>query len=140
MTYLRALRGARRAQDRHHRRAASRVIDVRRREAALVVMGVPERQLLAAVGYTEGAVDVEYLHATRRYRGAELVDERDREPPRIGLAWRILQPADGRLRAQRRAALRTAADRNLHQRIVPKIYLDVCLWEALASVSRARRR
>jgi autotransporter passenger strand-loop-strand repeat protein len=34
---------------------------------------------------------------------------------------RILQPADGRLRAQRRPALRTAPDRNLHQRIVPKI-------------------
>src|SRR5215475_6047950 len=84
-------------------------------------MGVPERQLLAAMGHTEGVVDVEHLHPTRRYRGGELVDQCHREPSRIGLAWRILQPADGRLRAQRRAALRTAADRNLHHRIVPKI-------------------
>src|ERR1700720_4222791 len=89
---LRALRGARRAQDRHHRRAASRVIDVHRREAALTGMGVPERQLLAAMGHTEGVVDVEHLHPPRRHRGAELVDERDREPRRIDLAWRILQP------------------------------------------------
>jgi hypothetical protein len=28
-------------------------------------MGVPERQLLAAMGYTEGVVDVEHLHPTR---------------------------------------------------------------------------
>jgi hypothetical protein len=30
-------------------------------------MGVPERQLLAAMGHTEGVVDVD-----RRHRGAEL--------------------------------------------------------------------
>ena len=59
--HLGALRGARRAQDRHHRRAARHVIDVHRREAALVVMGVPERKLLAAMRRTEGVVDVEDL-------------------------------------------------------------------------------
>jgi hypothetical protein len=32
---------------------------VHRRKAALVVMGVPERKLLAAMGGTEGIVDVE---------------------------------------------------------------------------------
>ena len=39
---------------------------------------------------------------------------------RLGLARRVLQTADGRLRGQRCPALRTAADRNLHERIVPQ--------------------
>jgi hypothetical protein len=58
---LGALRGARRAQDRHHRGAARHVIDVHRREAALVMMGVPERKLLRAMRRAEGVVDVEGL-------------------------------------------------------------------------------
>jgi hypothetical protein len=37
------------------------VIDVHRRKAALVVMRVPERQLLAAMRRTEGVVDIEDL-------------------------------------------------------------------------------
>jgi hypothetical protein len=45
--HLSALGGARRAQDRHHRGAARHVTDVHRCEAALVVMGVPERKLLS---------------------------------------------------------------------------------------------
>ena len=45
--YLRALRGARRAQDRHYRRATRHVIDVHRCKAALVVMRVgPHRPIL----------------------------------------------------------------------------------------------
>jgi len=55
--HLRALRGARRAQDGGNRRAARHVIDVHRREATFVVMRVPERQLLAAMRGTERVVD-----------------------------------------------------------------------------------
>src|SRR5204862_5060590 len=57
--HLGALRRAGRAQDRYDRRAARHVVDVHRCEAALVVMGVPERQLLTAVRRTERVVDVE---------------------------------------------------------------------------------
>ena len=118
--HLRALRGARRAQDRHHRRAARHVIDVHRREAALVVMRVPERKLLTAMRRTERVVDVEDLLLARLHRRAGLVDQRGGEPRRLRLARRILQTADRRLRGQRRAAVRTAADRDLHQRIMPQ--------------------
>ena len=111
---------ARRAQDRHHRGAARHVIDVHRREAALVMMGVPERKLLTAMRRAEGVVDIEDLERTRLHGGAELVNESCGEPRRLGLARRILQTADGRLRGQRRAALRTAPDRKLHQRIMPQ--------------------
>jgi hypothetical protein len=41
------------------------VIDVHRGEAALVVMRVPERQLLAAMRRTERVVDVEDLNPAR---------------------------------------------------------------------------
>ena len=54
--HLAALRRARRrAQDRRHRRALDRC------EAALVVMRVPERQLLAGMRRAERIVDVEDL-------------------------------------------------------------------------------
>ena len=118
--HLRALRGARRAQDGRHRRAARHVIDVHRRKAALVVMRVPERKLLAAMRRAERVVDVEDLQPARLHGRAELVEQSRSEPRRLDLARRILQTADRRLRGQRRAALRTAADRKLHQRIVPQ--------------------
>jgi hypothetical protein len=49
-----------------------------------------------------------------------LIEQSRGEPRRLGLARRILQTTDGRLRGQRLPALRTAADRELHQRIVPQ--------------------
>jgi hypothetical protein len=96
------------------------VIDVHRREAALVVMRVPERKLLAAMRRTERVVDVEDLNPAGLHRRAELIEHGLAEPSRVGLAWRILQPGDGRLRCQRRPGLRTPPDRDLHQRIVPQ--------------------
>jgi hypothetical protein len=96
------------------------VIDVHRREAALVVMRVPEGKLLAPMRRNERIVDVEHLNLARRHRRAELIDHSQSEPRRLDLARRILQPGNGRLRRQRLSALRTAADRELHQGIVPQ--------------------
>ena len=118
--HLRAFRGARRAQDRHYRRAARHVIDVHRREAALVVMRVPERKLLTAMRRAERVVDVEDLLLARLHRRSGLVNQSCGEPRRLRLARRILQTTDRRLRGQRRAGCRTAADRDLHQRIMPQ--------------------
>src|SRR5262249_3077101 len=72
--HLRAFRGARRAQDRHHRRAAGHVIDVHRREAALVVMRVPERKLLTSMRRAERVVDVEDLLLARLHCRAGLIN------------------------------------------------------------------
>ena len=118
--HLRAFRGARRAQDGRDRRAARHVIDVHRCKAALVVMRIPECKLLDAMCRTEGVVDIEDLQLARLHGGAELIEQSRGEPRRLGLARRVLQTADGRLRGQRRTALRTAADRKLHQRVVPQ--------------------
>ena len=118
--HLRAARGARRTQDRRHRRAARHVIDVHRRKATLVVMRVPERKLLTAMRRAERVVDVENRLLARPHRRAGLVDQRGGEPRCLCLARRILQTADRRLRGQRRPGGRTAADRNLHQRIMPQ--------------------
>jgi hypothetical protein len=81
--HLGALRGGRRAQDGRDRRAACHVIDVHRRKAALVVMRVPERQLLAAMRRTEGIVDIEDLQPARLHRGAELIEQSRSEPRRL---------------------------------------------------------
>ena len=93
---------------------------IRRREAALVVMGVPERQLLTAMRRTERVVDVEDLLFARLHCRADLVDQSCGEPRRLRLARRILQTTDRRLRGQRCAGGRTAADRDLHQRVMPQ--------------------
>ena len=69
---------------------------------------------------TERVVDVENLLLARLHGRAGLVDRARGEPRRLRLARRILQTADRRLRGQRRAAVRTAADRDLHQRIMPQ--------------------
>ncbi len=51
---------------------------------------------------------------------AELIKQSRTQPRRLGLARCILQTRDGRLRRQRCPACRTAADCDLHQRIVPQ--------------------
>src|ERR1700733_9584791 len=94
------------------------MIDVHRRKAAFVVMRVPERQLLAAMRRAERVVNVEYRLLARLHRRADLVDEGPAEPRRLSLARRILQAADRRLRGEGCTAVRTAPDRDLHQRIM----------------------
>src|SRR5438270_154234 len=108
-----------RAQDRYQRHSARHMIDVHRREAALVVMCVPERKLLAAVRGTERVVDIEDLLLARLHGRAGLVDQSGGEPRGFRFARRILQTTDRRLRGQWCAAVRAAADRDLHQRIMP---------------------
>ena len=83
-------------------------------------MRVPERKLLTAMRRTERVVDVEDLLLARLHGRAGLVDQSGGEPRRLRLARRILQTTDRRLRGQRCAAVRTAADRELHQRIMPQ--------------------
>src|SRR5580658_331572 len=68
---------------------------VHRREAALVVMGIPERKLLTAMRRAERVVDVEDLKPAGLHGGAKLVDEGRTQPRRLGLARCILETADG---------------------------------------------
>jgi len=94
-------------------------------------MRVPECELLAAVRRTEGIIDVEYRLPARLHCRTDLIKQGRAEPCCLRLARRILQAADGRLRGQRRIALRTAPDRDLHQRIMPQpIEVDGILMAA----------
>ena len=101
-----------------HRLAALDVVDVHGQEAAGVVVGVEQRQLLAAVHRIAGIVDVE---GDRRRRGgeaaAEEIDQRRRHARHLNARRRVLQPAHGRLRTQRAAAFWRPADGQLEQRI-----------------------
>jgi hypothetical protein len=77
-----------------------------------------ERELLAAMRRAERVIDVENLHLARLHGRTELVKQSRTQSRHLDLAWRILYATDGRLRGQRRTTVRTAPDRNFHQRIV----------------------
>jgi hypothetical protein len=81
--------------------ARRRVVDVDRQEAALVVMGVEQRELLMAVDDIHRVVDVE-RHCLRRccVAGAVEIDHHAHQADQIAQVRRILPPRNGRLRAQ----------------------------------------
>ena len=137
--HLRALGRPGRTQDGDDRRAAGDVVDVHRREPALVVMRVPERELLAAVSGAERVIDIEDLLRTRRHVRAALVDQGTGEPRRIRFSRRILQTRDRRLRGQRRSALGRPPDGKLQQRIVPQPVEVVAILVAAGDGEGARR-
>jgi hypothetical protein len=89
---------------------------VHSREAALVVMGVPEGKLLAPMCRNESMSNISTLPGVT----AELIDHSQSGPRRVSLARWILQSANGRLRRQRLPGLGTAAYRELHQGIAPQ--------------------
>ena len=62
-----------------------------RREAALVMVGVPERKLLSAMRRAECIVDAEDLLLSRLHRRAGLIDKSGGEPCRLRLARGVLQ-------------------------------------------------
>ena len=107
--HLGPVRGLAGAQDHRHRLAGDRLVDVDRQEAAPVVVGVEERELLAAVDPVLGVVDVE--HDPARHLGeavAEQLDHGRHHPLERRDRGQVLEPAHGRLRAQVRARSRVA--------------------------------
>lgn len=93
-----------------------------RLEAVVVVVGVEQPQLLAAMHGIEGVVEVEDDAARHLAEGRAV--ERDHRPahrpahPQQGAgAWQVLQPRDGRLRAPR-GAVRRAVERQLEHGVV----------------------
>jgi len=136
--HLAALRRLRRPQDRRDGQARAGVVDVHRGKATLVVVRIPERQLLAAVSGVEGVVDIEDVAVARRHGACEMIDERTGEPRRVRLRRRILEAADGRLRGERAARFRAAADRHLHRWIVAQRVVVDAVLVAAADADDAR--
>ena len=90
-------------------------------EAALVVMGVKQRELLMPVNDIYRVIDVE-CHCRWRpgVAGAVEIDHHAHQADQIAQVWRILPPRDGRLRAQVPARVRQAATRQLERWIEPQ--------------------
>ena len=127
------------AQDHHYRLAALDMVDVDGQEAALLVVAIPEAELLAPVHDVERVVDVERdLGGRRRKRRAELVDQCRCQPNGLPAARHVLQPAHGRLRAKVAAALGTAADSQLQERVEPQPVEIVAVLVAAADRQHAR--
>jgi hypothetical protein len=66
-------------QDDGDRLAGGRLVEVDRQEAAAVVVGVEQRELLAAVNAILGIVDVE--HDPLRHVVETVAEQRDQSPP-----------------------------------------------------------
>ena len=107
---LGARRRLSRTQENRHRLAALHMIDVDGQEAAPVVMGVEERQLLVAVHGIAGVVDIERDGGGRGWEGvAEDVDQRRRHARHLDAGRCVLQAAHGGLRTELPAAFRRLA-------------------------------
>jgi len=93
-------------QDHRHGPAGRRVVDMDGQKAALIIMGIEQRQLLVAMDDVDSVVDVE------RHRlgwvGTALtvdVDHGPHQPDDLTQGGRVLPTRDGRLRAQIRSAV-----------------------------------
>ena len=95
-----------RPQDHGHRPTGRGVVDVDRQKAALVVMGIEQRQLLVTVNHVESIVDVEDDRlGRRRIAGTVVVDHYLAELDEVAQARRVLKARHGRLAHQVRTAL-----------------------------------
>ena len=89
------------AQQHGDRTACRGVVDVDRQEAALVVMGVEQRELLMAVNDIHRIVDVErHRRGESGVAGAVEVDHHAHQANQIAQGGCVLPARDGRLRAE----------------------------------------
>ena len=135
---LDAVRRLARAQEDRHRLASAGLVDMDRQEAAAVVMGVEQRELLSSMHLVLGIIDVE--HDTCRHLGetvAEQIDHRCHHAHEHDGAGQVLQPAHGGLRTQRRAALRQPANRQLEGRIITQRVAVIAIGIAGSDQKRA---
>ena len=100
------------AQDRYDRRAACHMIDMHGREAALVLVGLPEGKLLARVRRAECVVDTGDLLLAWRHAIAQLVDKDCNQPCRFRFARCVFQARDRRLWLRGRRRPQSAAARS----------------------------
>lgn len=90
--------------------AALRIVDMDRQEAARVVVGVEQRELLASMDDVAGVVDVQDNSLRWVILGVHpLIDERVRETDGVFQGRRVLQPGHGWLRAKIVAAIGQSA-------------------------------
>ena len=89
------------------RPARRRVIDVDRQEAALVVMGVEQRELLMTVNDIHRIVNIErHRYRWGRVAGTIEIDHHAHQADQNAQRRRIFPARDGRLRAEVPAAIR----------------------------------
>ena len=102
-----------------------RLEDVDGLEAVVVIMGVEQRQLLAAVDGVAGIVDVEDDTVGNKARAfAEQIDHRQPHAPQLAPRRRVLEARQGRLAHQIIARLGQAPTGQLERRIETQ-YVEV---------------
>ncbi len=114
-----ASRGFSRPQEHRHGLSRRRLVNVYRYEAVAAVMGVEERQLLAAVGPVLGVVGDRHQLARRLIEVvAEQREHRRHHPRERDRARQIFQPSLGRLRAQIAPGFLQPPHRHLEGRVL----------------------
>ena len=104
---LSARRRLARAQENRHRLAALHMIDVDGEEAARVVVGVEQRELLVAVHGIAGVVDIQRDGGRwGREAAAKEIDQRRRHARHLDARRRVLQAAHGGLGTEVAATFR----------------------------------
>jgi hypothetical protein len=116
--YLDARGRLARPQDHRHRSSGGGVVDMDRQKAALVVVGIEQRQLLVAVNHVDRVVDVEHHRLGRRgvTRAVE-IDHHPAEPDEVAQGRRVLPSRHGWLAHQVRPALRQPPAGELEGRV-----------------------
>ncbi len=134
--------GGRLAGPQHDRdgTAALGVVDMDRQKAALVVMGVEQRELLMAVHDIAGVVDIENDGRGLAFVGRHpLIDERAGQADRILQRRRVLQPRQRRLRTQIAPAVRQPPASELESGIGPQTIEIVGIFVAAGRSRRCGR-
>ena len=126
-------------QDHQHRPARCRIVDMDRQKAALIIVGVPMRQLLVAVHNVDRIIDIQH-HRPRRLRVAPApdVDECVSEADDLAQRRCILPARDGRLRAEVRPGLRQASAGELEGRVKPEPVEVIAIGVAVGDRQHAR--
>ena len=89
-----------------------------RQEAALVIMGIDQRELLVTMNDIHRIIDVERHRGGRGWvAGAVEIDHDPHQPDQVAQCRRVLPARDGRLRAQIGAAVGQPATGQLERRV-----------------------
>ena len=97
-------------QNHHHRAARGHVIDMDRLEAALVFVGVEQRELLMAMNHIDRVVEIEDHRLGRGFVALAInIRQTSAKLDQIFERGRVFEPGDRRLRTKVKACFRQAA-------------------------------
>ena len=110
-----------------------------RLEAALVFVGVEQRQLLMAMNHVDGVVEIEDHRLGRGFVALAInIGQTSLKPDQVLERGRVFEPGDRRLRTKIKACFRQAAASQLESRIEPQGVQIIAVFVAAGNGEHAR--